>query len=221
MSFSRNCILGTGLFFLLTVSCAAVEWHHPLSRDGGGIWRRRIPITVTNPTDRAIKGVPVRIAFGAGGVPLAGMAAESVRACDSRGQELLFALTDSQALPVSRGPIPSAGFLTIPVECEARQSASCYVYFDNPSAGELPDFLTDRSALANGDLKAVAGPLERLEIEQVGTEPPWPAASVHRAEVKVVNLAAGMPVRVHHRHVLISRHWRAGLTARWTVHRCG
>ncbi len=191
MSSSRNCILGTGLSLLLAVSCAAVEWHHPLSRDGGGIWQRRIPITVTNPTDRAIKGAPVRIAYGTGGVPLAGMAAESLRVCDSRGQELLFALTDSQALPVSRGPIPSAGLLAIPVECAARQSASLFVYFDNPSAGELPDFLPDRSALANGDLKAVAGPVERLELKQVGTEPPWPAALGHRAEVQVVNLARG------------------------------
>ena len=79
MSFSRNGILGSCLSFFLAVSCAAVEWRHPLSSDGGGIWRRRIPITVTNPTDRAIKGAPVRIAFGAGGMPLAGMAAESVR----------------------------------------------------------------------------------------------------------------------------------------------
>jgi hypothetical protein len=30
------------------------------------------------------------------------------------------------------------------------------------------------------NLKAVAGPLERLDLKQVGTEPPWPAASVHR-----------------------------------------
>jgi len=124
-------------------------------------------------------------------MPLAGMAAESVRVCDSRGQELLFALTDFQALPVSRGPIPSSGFLTIPVECAARQSVSSFVYFDNPSAGELPDFLANRSALANGDLKAAAGPVERLELKQVGTEPPWPAALVHRAEVRVVNLARG------------------------------
>ncbi len=189
MSLSRNVILGTGLSFLLAMSSAAVEWHHSLSRDGGGIWRRRIPITVTKPTDRAIKGTPVRIAIGTGAMPLAGMAAESVRVCDSQGQELLVGLTDSQALPVTRGPIPAAGFLTIPVECAARQSSSSFVYFDNPSAGELPDFLADRSALANGDLEAVAGPIERLELKQVGTQQPWPAALVHRAEVQVVNLA--------------------------------
>jgi len=347
MSLSRRWISGIGLFLCLTVSSAAEEWHHAFFRDGGGIWRRRIPITVTNPTDRAIKGAPVRIACGSTGVPLAGAAAESIRVCDARGQELVFAITDSQALPITRGSIPEAGFLTIPVECDAHQSALFYVYFDNPSAGEVPDFLVDRSALTNGDLesgtgsspdgwkhdesdaahraswtdelpqsgkhclktvvspgaeltwistrqdglriqggaryvmtawvrarnvegqagwyihvgnaqnpmlmspmliagqgtfewrkvsaeftapatadraglgtvlrgtgtawfdhvtlecldpafiKAVAGPLERLELEQVGSEPPWPAASVHRAEVSLLNLGRGEAISSH------------------------
>src|SRR5690242_5616091 len=99
MSLSRG-VPGIGLVLLSSFLCGAAEWHHPLYRDGGGTWRQRIPITVTNPTDRPIKGAPVRLALGAGGMPLAGMAAQSVRVCDARGQELLFALTDSQGLPV-------------------------------------------------------------------------------------------------------------------------
>ena len=111
---------------------------------------------VTNATDRAIQGIPVRVALGAGGIPLIGRA-ESVRVCDSRGQELLFALADGQAVPVTRGTIPSTGFLTIPVECPARQSATLYVYFDNPSAGELPDFLAEHATLVNGDVERGRG----------------------------------------------------------------
>ena len=146
----------SGLFVCLSVSCLAVEWHHPLSRDGGGVWRQRIPIKVSNPTDRAFEGVPVRTRAGSGGIALQGTA-EAVRVCDSRGQELLFALTDSQGLSVAHGPVPSSGYLTIPVECPSHQTATSYVYFDNPSAGELPDFLTDHSTLINGDVESGAG----------------------------------------------------------------
>ncbi len=153
---SRVCgLLGTGLFLLLSVSCPAVEWHHPLSQDGGGVWRQRIPITVTNPTDRAFRASLCGSRWGPGASLWIGMA-ESVRVCDSRGQELLFALTDGQALPVTRGPVPMSGYLTIPVECPAHQSATSYVYFDNPSAGELPDFLADHAT--PGQRRRGAGP---------------------------------------------------------------
>ena len=143
MCSSRSWVLGIGVLLVIAMSCAAGEWHHPLSRDGGGIWRQRIPITVTNPTDQALKGT--RSVW-----PLA--RCQSTRRHAGRvgpglrlpGQELLFAITDSQALLVTRGPIPSTGFLTIPVECGPRQSATYYVYFDNPSAGELADFLEAR-----------------------------------------------------------------------------
>ncbi len=152
----RSGLIGTGLFFFLCWPGLAVEWHHPLTRDGGGLWRQRIAITVANPTDQAVEGVPVRVALGAGGISLTGTA-DAVRVCNSRGQELLFALVDNQGLPVTQGPVPASGYLTIPVECAARQTAISYIYFDNPSAGELADFLTDHTTLINGDLESGAG----------------------------------------------------------------
>jgi Glycoside hydrolase 123, catalytic domain/Carbohydrate binding domain len=154
---TRTGILWIGVLLVIAMSAAAGEWNPRLCQDGGGIWRQRMPITVTNPTDQVLKGYPVSLAVGESATPLAGVPAQSVRVCDSAGQEMLFAITDAQGLLVSRGPIPAGGALTLPAECGPRQSATYYAYFQNASAGELADFLEARGALVNGDLESGHG----------------------------------------------------------------
>ena len=138
----------------------AVEWQHPLYLDGGGIWRQRIVVTVENHTGQALNGRPIALAIGSepGAAALAGAAAESIRVCDTTGEEMLFSLVDPSGHPRPRGPIVAGSLLTIPVECRGDAKAVYLVYFDNPSAGELPDFLESaRPGLANGGLERGAG----------------------------------------------------------------
>ncbi len=49
---------------LFTVGLTAAEWRHPLYRDGGGWWRERIRIVVTNETPRAVEGQPATVRIG-------------------------------------------------------------------------------------------------------------------------------------------------------------
>ncbi|MGC8642019.1 MAG: glycoside hydrolase domain-containing protein [Isosphaeraceae bacterium] len=157
MCLSFNMFKCLDILFVMAVSCAAADWDHPLCQDGGGVWRRRLPVTVSNPTDQVLKGRPVHLAIGKDASSLAGAAAESIRVCDASGQEMLFAINDSRGTLVTRGPIPQDGALTIPAECGPRQSVRYYVYYENPSAGELADFLEAREGLINGDLESGHG----------------------------------------------------------------
>ena len=150
-----------GILLMSAAASAAGPWHHPLCQDGGGVWHRRIPITFTNPTDQALKGDPASLSVGTIAQALAGVAAETVRVCDASGQEMLFALTDAQGSLRTRGPVPRDASLTIPVECGPGKSTTYYVYFDNPSAGELADFLAARTGLVNGDLEQGRGSAPR------------------------------------------------------------
>lgn len=141
----------------------AVDWHHPLFRDGGGYWRQRIAVTVRNDGEPAMNGRPVALAIGSGpgSAALTGASAESIRVSDPHGEEMLFAITDPQGVLQTKGKIAAGSTLTIPVECPAHQSTDYFVYFDNPSAGELPDFLESRAGLSNGDLERGRGSVPR------------------------------------------------------------
>jgi hypothetical protein len=168
-------------------AAAAAEWHHPLYLDGGGTWRARIAVTVTNDGPRPVAGEPVGLRVGTGGekgtgsvaptapvprtsaaatvpVPfspeadLVGAQAQSVRVCNAAGVEMLFGLTAADGTAIDSGPIPAGATLVIPAECPARGKAVYYVYFDNPAAGLVPDFLSARLGAANGDVEQGDGP---------------------------------------------------------------
>ena len=138
---------------------AAARWHHPLYLGSDGFWRKRVAVTVRNEMDRAAVGEPVQVRIGraAGQADLVGARAEAVRICDAAGTEMLFDITDRGGEPVRRGAVPPGGAITIPVECDPKASATYYVYFANPSAQRLPDFLAARVGLANGGLEHGTG----------------------------------------------------------------
>lgn len=134
-------------------------WHHPLCLDGGQSWQTRIPIQTENRTETALEGRPVAIDIGegAGQAALAGQRAEAIRVCDANGIEMLFALYGRDGERIAEGPVPDDATLVIPIECPANSTVVYYVYFNNPAAGRLPDFLTARPGLTNGDVEMGAG----------------------------------------------------------------
>jgi len=151
----------------------AATWHHPFYLPGGGYWRARVPVTVHNDTDRELAGTAVEV----GAASLAGTPAGAVRVCDAKGTEMLFALADAQGERLTSGPIPEEARLTIPVECPARASVVYYVYFDNPAAGEVPEFL---EPLTPGLVRAEVGQVERMLLDEypAGELRGWPNSKI-------------------------------------------
>ncbi|MFH1268093.1 MAG: hypothetical protein ABIK89_20435, partial [Planctomycetota bacterium] len=132
---------------------AAAPWHHPLYLDGGGFWHGRIPVVLHNEGDLPVQGEPGAIAIGSGPgeAALEGGAAEALRVSNEQGVEMLFGLADPGGTPIVQGPIPVGSTLVVPAECAVKGTAVYYVYFDNPSAGRVPDFLSAQMGLVNGD----------------------------------------------------------------------
>ncbi len=154
----RNTVAIALILFSL-VAARGAEWRHPLYLDGGDCWRGRIPVVVHNNRDVPAEGEPVALSVGTapGEAALAGQEARAVRVTDAAGTEMLFALTDRQGAPWTEGPIPKGSTLAIPVECPSRAEAVYYVYFDNPAAWRVPDYLDARLGVVNGDFEDGSG----------------------------------------------------------------
>ncbi len=140
------CVLAAG---------SAGAWHHPLYLPGDGYWAARLRVEITNAHDRDAAGAPVDLAVGRGPgkADLVGAEAGAVRVVNAEGAELLFALYDPAGAPVRRGPIPEGATLVLPAECPAGGAVSYYVYFDNPGAWAVPDFLETSLTVRNGGLE--------------------------------------------------------------------
>jgi len=136
-------------------------WDYALCLGNGGVWHRRVRVTVSNGSDQAVAGAPldVPVGDGAGHIPLRGARAESVRLVDAREREMLFAVTDRNGQLVRRGTIGDDFVLSLPVECAPRSRATYTVYFDNRSAWAPPDMLSPSSRSLNGGLETGTGGL--------------------------------------------------------------
>ena len=134
-------------------------WHQRLYLGNDGYWRKRVAVTVRSGMGRAAVGEPVRVSIGrgAGQADLVGARAEAVRVCDAAGTEMLFDIAGPGGGAIRRGAIPPGASITVPIECAAGRSATYYVYFDNPSAWGVPDFLEARVSLVNGGLEDGTG----------------------------------------------------------------
>ena len=155
----RWCLPSVAMLLLCTSSYAADRWHHPLCLDGGGWWQKRIAVRIANEGPAALSGLPVTLSVGTrpGDLPLAGQRAESLRVCDARGTEMLFAVYGPDGAAVPEGALRAGSTLVIPVECPPQAAAVYYVYCDNPRAGRVPDFLAARGGLHNGDVELGSG----------------------------------------------------------------
>ena len=142
-------------------------WHAELALSGGDVWRARIPVDFFNRKDQDYAGFPVglKVGRGPGEVDLVGAPAQSIRVSDSGGTEMLFDLRAPDGRRLAGGAIPAGAVLTVPVTVKGGSSQRLYVYFDNPSAHKLPDFLNGSAVPTTTDTFEIRiGAVERLEI---------------------------------------------------------
>jgi hypothetical protein len=133
-------------------NAASSSWHQALCLANDGYWRQRVHVVVQNHTDRALEGEPVdlNVGPGEGQAALEGASAEALRVVNAAGAEMLWVVTAPDGRAIRRGPIPAGSTLTLPGECPPRGQASYFVYFDNPAAWAVPDFLEAAGGLRNG-----------------------------------------------------------------------
>lgn len=141
-----------------SLSAFAADWRHPLTLDGGDYWRARVPVAIANESDQPLDGSPLEIAIDPQGAlaELIGEKAGRIRVTDSGGTEMLFVVYDHGGVKVE-DEIPAGASLVLPVECKGKSTATYYVYFGNPSAWPVPDYLEARPGLINGSVELGSG----------------------------------------------------------------
>ncbi len=134
---------------------ASVKWHHPLYLAGQGFWAKRVQVVVRNSSARELVGFPLGIPIGHGPdeLDLVGTEARTIRVVDSSGRELLFSILGPQGEEVLEGVLGSGFKLVVPIACPPNESAVVFIYFENPQAWLVPEFLSERPGLVNGDFE--------------------------------------------------------------------
>lgn len=182
-------VLCAGLMLAFApLSRAAGDWHGELSLGGGDVWRARIPIDVTNRHHLAYAGFHVGLPVGKepGQIDLVGVAASSIRVADADGTELLFDLRAPSGVRLVDGGVPEGAVLTIPVTVDPGESQRLFVYFDNPSAYKVPDYLNGRSRPFLLDtLEVRVGAVERLELASFTGDAPFWSEPGHTWEIRI------------------------------------
>lgn len=150
--FAAACVL----FCLPSTLFAQSTWIDQLSCHGFGVWKNRIEFSVKNkttePFDDTTVAIPIEKSDSVKGqpcLPLASVAAQSIRVTDENGVELLFELVDSQGLPVHEGKLPEGSSLILPVTCDPGKEARFIVSFNNDLAWVLPDWYKVQNRLVN------------------------------------------------------------------------
>jgi hypothetical protein len=135
-----------------------IPWHHPLYLPWGEYWRNRIRITYQNESSQDLAGYPLALRIVAPGeenpaatvaIPIAGHDMKEIRVCTPEGNELLWAAYDPDMVRLSQGSLPRHGWLVVPVTCPANGVCELFVYFNNPQAGEVPDYFLTRACPVN------------------------------------------------------------------------
>ena len=111
---------------------AQTTWHYPLYMDRGEPAKKRIEVKITNNTDKFLEE---RVLFlSAEKLGIVGQRVDSLRVVSQKNRELLFSIAPYGKI------VEKDAVLTIPFFCDAKETASIYIYFDNKKANEVPDF---------------------------------------------------------------------------------
>ncbi len=143
-----------------TGSLPAREHAPKLCIGGGGVWQKSVEFEVTNLTDLdwtdKIIEIPIAGTVSspkANALPLVNQQAQSVRFCDLRDTEYIFNIVSPQGTDLHRGSIPENARLMISVTCPAKKSAAFKIFFDNPQAWVMPDWLKSKGEITNLDFE--------------------------------------------------------------------
>ncbi len=139
------------LTHLLTIFAVAADWPTNLVWSGGGLWTKRLPVSVENIAKTPFLGKPVAVK-----IPPSiqqniqqntqqNISAKELRVTKSDGTELVYGLT------------PDGTTLLIPVEADPGRKAEFFVYFGNEKAETVPDMLDAKPGLLNGDVETGEG----------------------------------------------------------------
>lgn len=103
----------------------------------------RVPVVILNRGSAAVEGDPVGLLVGPGPgeLDVAGQPLSAIRVADEQGLELLWAATDSGGSPLRTGTLAPGDTVHVPATCGPGESRTLYVYFDNPGAWPVPDYL--------------------------------------------------------------------------------
>jgi hypothetical protein len=137
----------------------ANPWHHPMALDGGDYWRARLPVTIRNLGEKPLNGLPLALSIDQqqSTAALIGQPAQQIRLTNAEGTEMLFAILGVDGKSMRSERIPNQATLVLPATCAANSAATYYVYFKNPRAGLVPDYLKARPGLVNGSVEQVHG----------------------------------------------------------------
>lgn len=144
------------LLCALSALSAAPQWPSSLSVSWGP-HARRVPIAVANAGDAAAVGETVRVPIEAGS-PLLGQAVRALRACDGVGRELLLSVESARGALRREGSLEAGDAVLLPAECPAGGEATLWLYYDNPEAWVVADWLTQGSTNRSLDMGGPEGP---------------------------------------------------------------
>lgn len=175
----RNRVFCLLIIMVSLLSCGRsqqekTQWHHPLYMANNDYWRERIPVSIQNNTHRQILGDLIEIEVGKnkGQANLAGSLAEAIRVTTEKGDELMYRLSDKDGKAIEKGPIPENCKIIIPVECNPDSKTTNYIYFENPSAWPIGDYLKTNLKI-NDSLTVSVQKSEKLSLNQKGLTEAW------------------------------------------------
>lgn len=150
------------------------QWHHPLYMSNNDYWRERIPVNILNKTHKEILGdiVEIQVGQNSGQAQLEGVMAEAIRVTTESGDELMYRISDADGKLIEKGPIPERSKIFIPVECSPDSNTTNYIYFENPSAWPIGDYLKTNLKV-NDSLKVTLLGKEKLSLKRKGATDTW------------------------------------------------
>jgi hypothetical protein len=230
MNKSARTIVSLLFFLLISMDIygqTSDRWHHPLYLANMGYWHSRIPVVVKNSSAQDIMGEAVRftIGKGEGQLHLTGENASALRVTDSDGTELLCRITSPGGGLVTEGFIPDSSRFILPVTVMGGQSATFYIYYDNPAAWPVGAVLEEErygrkdgkvSEISKGDkLHAEIKATQTISLTGNGRNEEWPGNEKWDISVpiKVFNFgkykSGTLPVYVNMEQVYLRLHNKA------------
>ena len=125
-------IIASAIFAVFSLGAYASLWHFPLYLDGGTPAKNRLQVEVSNIGE--IDAVGGEFKISAKELGLVGKNIKSIRILSENNRELLWSVQ-----PETKKLKKNSQFI-IPVDCKVGKTTKIWVYYNNPTAYEVPDY---------------------------------------------------------------------------------